>query len=211
MCLVVAAGEYRGEAIVPREGDWVIAADGGLALCRSLGIEPDEVIGDFDSLGYVPRGGRVTRLPREKDDTDTLYALRVGADRGYRRFGIHAGTGKRLDHTLANIQCLCWLAERGMRGYLWDGDVVLTVIRDDQIRLRALAEGTVSVFAPAGDARGVTIRGLKYEVEGATLTGTFPLGVSNAFTGREGCVGVEQGMLLICAPAEALPDGEAAE
>ena len=202
-CLIVAAGEYRGEPVQKSEGDYVIAADGGFALCRTLNLKVDEVIGDFDSLGFEPEHRHVTRLPVEKDDTDTMHALRVGYARGYRRFEIHAGTGGRLDHTLANIQSLCWLADKGARGILFDGDVALTVIKNATLALKGREGDTVSVFAAAGDARGVTIRGLKYEAERITLTGTFPLGVSNALTGREAAISVDEGLLLICAPAEA--------
>ena len=116
-CIIVGAGEYGGEKIARRDGDMLIAADAGYLLCQRLGLAPDQVVGDFDSMGFVPERPGVTRLPVEKDDTDTLRALRIGASMGYRRFEIHAGTGGRVDHTIANIQCLIWLAERGLRGF----------------------------------------------------------------------------------------------
>ena len=84
----------------PAPGDLVIAADGGYA--HMGGIKPDLVVGDFDSLGYVPDGESVVRHPAEKDDTDTMLAARIGIERGYRTFLLLGGVGGRLDHTLRN-------------------------------------------------------------------------------------------------------------
>ena len=199
-CIVIGAGEYFGEKIAVHDGDCVIAADAGYLLAQRLGIRIDEVIGDFDSTGFVPDFPRVRRLPVEKDDTDTLHALRVGVDMGFDTFHIHGGTGGRLDHTIANIQCLTWLASLGRRGFLYDHGSVFTVIANGVLELPARDQGIVSVFAVNGEAKGVTIKGLQYETDGVTLTGTFPIGCSNAFVGRAACIGVEDGYLLVSFP-----------
>ncbi|MBR0463067.1 MAG: thiamine diphosphokinase [Clostridia bacterium] len=202
-CHIIAAGTYYGEAIAPAEGDLVIAADGGLALCHKLGLPVQIVVGDFDSLGYVPEGENVVALPKAKDDTDTLYALRLGLERGYRAFHIHGGTGgARLDHTVANMQCLCWLARRGAQGWLYDQGAVFTAIDGPAtLTIEADYEGIVSVFALDGAAEGVTIRGLEFEVSDATLTPDFPIGCSNALKGQKAEISVKSGCLLISLPA----------
>lgn len=201
-CIIAGAGEYYGRIVSPRPDDWVIAADGGyLRLCH-MGVRADEVIGDFDSLGFRPNHPNVQQLPVEKDDTDTLFALRAGVKKGFRIFHIYGGTGGRLDHTLANIQCLAWLAGQGLRGWLYGDGCALTALRNGTMAFEAPAGRTASVFALGGDADGVTIEGLKYTVENIRLTGVFPIGVSNETTGRPARISVRNGALLLVLPDE---------
>ena len=176
--------------------DFVIAADGGLLHTESLGITPDAILGDFDSLGYVPEGSRV--FPVEKDDTDAMLAIRLGLERGCREFLLYGSLdGPRLDHTVANFQALQYLADRGARGYLVGTDTLVTVVKDGILRFPAGCLGTVSVFCHGSDARGVTLTGLHYPLDNGTLTAGFPLGVSNHFTGEEAVIAVESGSLLV--------------
>ena len=102
----------------PAPGDYVIAADRGYDSLMAYGVTPDLVVGDFDSLGYMPQHPNVTRLPAEKDDTDMVFALRRGLDMGYRRFVLLGGLGGRLEHTLGNLQLLDWLSTQGAVGFL---------------------------------------------------------------------------------------------
>ena len=204
VCYIFGAGQPPACPPETGAGDLVVAADGGYAWTQAAGIRTDVVIGDFDSLGHVPElsgdGPVVVSLPAEKDETDTLAALRYGLERGFRCFHIYGGTGGRLDHTVANIQCLVYLAVRGARGYLHDRDTVLTAF-GGEILLAARLHGTISVFALGGPAEGVWLRGLKYELENAVLTPDFPLGGSNAFTGQPASIKSERGVLLVVYPA----------
>ena len=108
------------------DGDLVIAADAGYENLRQAGIRPDLVVGDFDSLGYVPKGQESVVYPARKDDTDTMLAVRIGLNRGYRRFLLYGALGGRMDHTLANLQCLSFIVDHGGEGYLL-GDEMMTV------------------------------------------------------------------------------------
>ena len=198
VCYIFGAGSFYGLHTRPGSGDLVIAADGGYALCREAGVTPDLVIGDFDSLGEVPAGENVVRLPVEKDDTDTLAAIRLGLDRGFRDFRLYGGTGgDRPEHTLANLQCLLLLAEHGADGYLYDRASVITAVKNGTLALPAGYRGNLSVFTISGPARGVTIRGLKYGLEDGILTPELPLGVSNSFTGAAAEITVRDGALLV--------------
>lgn len=182
--------------------DLVIAADGGLAHAQALGLAPGVILGDFDSLGYVPQGANV--FPVEKDDTDAMLAVRWGLEEGFRRFFLYGSVdGPRLDHTVANFQTLQFLAERGARGILVGADALVTVVRDGTLSFPAGSEGTVSVFALTSQARGVTLKGLHYPLENATLTCGFPLGASNHFTGAEAKISVREGSLLVIWQREA--------
>ncbi|MFT3985472.1 MAG: thiamine diphosphokinase [Lachnospiraceae bacterium] len=201
ICILFGAGEAYGQPKAPSPGDFVIAADGGLTYALGCGITPDLVVGDFDSLKTPPDNGLNTiQLPREKDDTDMVAALYEGWQRGFRVFHIYGGTGGRLDHTLANMQCVAELASRGGRGYLFDKDTVITAIWNCIIRFSADARGTISVFSHSETAFGVNERGLKYSLVDATLYNIRPLGISNEFTGEPSSISVREGTLVIIYP-----------
>jgi len=195
-CIIFCAARFD-KLISPIEpGDYVIAADGGLRHTRVLGLTPDCILGDFDSLGYVPDSAQV--FPVEKDDTDAMLAVRRGLAEGCTEFYIYGGLdGPRLDHTLANFQTLQYLAEHGAKGYLVGEEYMATVVRNGALQLPARERGYVSVFCMGADAAGVCIRGLKYAMEDGCLQAGFPLGVSNQFTGRPACISVRDGSLLV--------------
>ena len=195
-CVIFCAAGFDGLLEALDESDFIIAADGGLSHTKQLGIIPDAILGDFDSLGYVPEGANV--FPVEKDDTDAMLAVRLGLERGYREFLLYGSLdGPRLDHTVANFQTLQYLADRDAQGYLVGKDTLVTVIKNGTLRFPAGCAGTVSVFCHGSDARGVTLTGLYYPLENGTLTPGFPLGVSNHFTGEEAAITVKGGSLLI--------------
>ena len=194
---VFAAGSYYGLPELPSPGDWIVAADAGYDFCRSVGFRPDLVVGDFDSSDE-PKGETVLRLPVEKDDTDTLHALRLGLERGCRDFVIYGGTGgARPDHTLANLQCLLFLAEHGARGRLYGDGVVWRVLSRERLDFPDSERGTLSLFCLSGEARGVTLRGLKYNMERGMIRSDFPIGVSNSFVGQAASVEVEEGSAML--------------
>jgi thiamine pyrophosphokinase len=197
ICHIVGAGETLRLALNKDTGDLVIAADAGYDTLIKAGVEPDIVIGDFDSLPGLPAHPNTIRLSREKDDTDMLAAIRLGLERSYTLFHIYGGTGGRLDHTLANIQCLAFLSQRNARGILFGTNESITAITNGSICFKAESKGYVSVFAHGNKARGVTLTGLKYPLTDATLTNTFPVGVSNEFTGRISKIEVREGTLII--------------
>ncbi|MCE5188730.1 MAG: thiamine diphosphokinase [Eubacteriales bacterium] len=194
ICYIVCALPQE-QPPAPKPGDLVIAADAGY---RNLGgVKADYVVGDFDSLGYVPEGEHVVRHPAEKDDTDAMLAARLGLSLGYRRFILLGSVGGRLDHTLANIQTLAFLQGRGARACLLGEEQTIAILERETLRFRAGLTGIVSVFAYDKTACGVYERGLKYPLTDAALTDDFPLGVSNAFTSAPAEISVEQGRLLV--------------
>lgn len=195
-CIILCAGGFEGFLEQPRRGDFLLAADGGYAHCKALGLSPDEVLGDFDSLEYIPTDATV--FPAEKDDTDSMLAVRRGLSLGYREFMLYGSLdGARLDHTVANFQTLQFLADHGAEGYLIGRDYIVTVVKDGAIRFAASAEGIISIFCMGKDAQGVTLTGLQYPLCDATLTAGFPLGVSNHFIGKPAEISVTDGSLLV--------------
>ena len=194
ICYIVCALPQE-KPFSPAPGDLVVAADAGYRQLR--GVQPDYVVGDFDSLGYEPEGERILRHPAQKDDTDTLLAAKLGLSLGYVRFVLLGGVGGRLDHTLANIQTLAYLHAQGAKACLVSDAETIALLEDDTLRFRAGLRGVVSVFAYGERATGVYERGLAYPLTDATLTDDFPLGVSNAFTGAPAEIAVGQGRLLV--------------
>ena len=181
------------EPVAP--ADYLLAADGGLRHLEKLNLKPQGILGDFDSLGYTPEGAEV--FPVEKDDTDAMLAARKGLELGFREFWFYGALdGPRLDHTVANFQTLQFLADHGARGYLIGRDYLVTVVKNETVSFGAVAEGIISLFCLGADAKGVTIRGLHYELENGILTPGFPLGVSNHFTGKAATIQVKDGSLL---------------
>ena len=194
--MIFCAADFDTLAEPVEKEDYVIAADGGLLHTRKLGLEPNCILGDFDSLGYIPDLAQV--FPVEKDDTDSMLAVRRGLEAGCNRFLLYGCLdGPRLDHTVANFQTLQFLADRGTRGFLVGKTHIVTLIREGTVRFPKEAKGILSVFCMGKDATGVTLTGLQYPLENSTLTAGFPLGASNHFIGQEASVSVGEGSLLL--------------
>ena len=209
-CLIFCAGGFEKLALPIENDDYVLAADGGLTHLQKLGIAPQGIIGDFDSLGYVPENAQV--FPVEKDDTDAMLAVRKGLELGYREFILYGALdGPRLDHTIANLQTLLFLEEYGAKGTLVGLKYLITTVKNGALRLPKAEKGIVSVFCLGKSAEGVSIRGLQYELENGQMECGFPLGVSNHFVGKEASVAVQKGTLLVMYDVEkGFPLGEKA-
>lgn len=198
-CFIFAAGTFFGLRERPADGDLVIAADAGYRVCEQQNIKPDLLLGDFDSMELPAFSGEVCRLPVEKDDTDTMAAVKEGLARGCTEFFLYGGTGgKRLDHTLANLHTLLYIRRRGARGYLYDDDFLWTVIENESITIRREVEwGIVSVFPLSGRAEGIDERGFQYPLENAALTAAYPMGVSNHILEDTAQIAVRRGALAV--------------
>lgn len=193
-CVILCAGEIGGGILPLEQDDLLIAADGGYTHTEQLGLAPHIVLGDFDSLGYVPEGAQVH--PKEKDDTDAMLAVKLGLSKGYKEFYIYGGMdGPRVDHTMANFQLLHYLSEHGAKGYLIGVHQIATVITGN-LEFPPEQTGTVSVFCLGQEAL-VDIEGLKYSLKDGLLQPSFPLGVSNQFIGEKGKITVKKGTVLV--------------
>lgn len=205
-CILIGAGDLTMGELAVAEDDYVIAVDGGLSYCSVLNVEPDLIVGDFDSVNAGEKQAiydlkkvmpeRIVQLPEEKDDTDMIAAIKRGLTLGYTDFRIYAATGGRFDHMLANIQCLLYLKNRGAVGYLVDGTGMILVLQNEAVHFQKGLEGTMSLFALTKEAKDVCIRGMKYPLEHGTITNDFPIGISNEFLGEEAEVSVGDGELV---------------
>lgn len=187
----------------PSDGDIVICADSGINYARRVGVRPDIVLGDFDS-SERPEGTDnpfdIIALPREKDDTDALYAARTALAEGCDKIYLAGGLGGRLDHTLGAISVLRFIEKEGAECVICDGKTRVSLVRsgtEKKFEYDANVE-YISVFPSNGKSFGVKIKGLKYSLENFELTSDFPIGVSNEYVfGQDGFISSENGDLLI--------------
>ncbi len=196
-CYIFGALDTAVADFKPQENDLIIAADGGYSTLKKLNKKPDLVVGDFDSLGEAPENEKIIKHPVKKDDTDTLLAVKIGLEKGYKTFVIYGAIGGRLDHTVASIQTATFVAENGGIAYIYDGNYTITAIKNSSIKFKDNAKGYISIFGLSGVAKGVTIDGLLYTLDNAEITPHFPIGVSNEFINKESEISVKDGVLTI--------------
>ncbi len=195
-CWIVGAGECK--TLPPPDKDtFIIAADGGYDNLKKHGISPSLLVGDLDSIENVPENIEILRYRVKKDETDMHLAYLEGVRRGYRDFAIFGGLGGRLDHSLANLSLLAFIANDGSCAKLIGEHETLLIIKNSTVELCGKYGTYFSVFAFGGEARGVTIKRAEYEAEEITLSPDFPLGVSNKFLDAPAEISVSEGMLLI--------------
>lgn len=187
-----------------REDDVIVCADSGLEYARRCGVTPSVVLGDFDSFcGDLPVDAEVIRLPAEKDDTDTLFAVRLGLQRGVREFLIAGGIGGRLDHTLGAVQTLNWLVSHGARAAMDDGRQFVEVLQGPAKREYAKDfRSYCSLLALSSHVTGVTLSGFRYPLTEGTLTYDFPLGVSNEIREPVATLRFSEGRLAVIRSAD---------
>lgn len=196
-CYIVGSGDFTARDLKRQEDDFIIAADGGYRYLSEIGMKPDLLVGDFDSLDFVPQNVQIYRFPAEKDDTDMGLAIQKGMELGFSDFSLYAGSGTRNDHFFANLQLLNRFCEKGCTIKMVCPECNIYALKDGEIVL-SRTEGTVfSVFSLSDKCRGVSIKNAKYEIENESLSNRFPLGVSNEFTGGNTEISVKDGVILI--------------
>ncbi len=195
-CYIFAAALGEPEVFKPTSDDLIIAADAGYLKLEKMGISPHLTVGDFDSLGKIPLNTEVIKHPVKKDDTDTLLAIKIGLEKCFKHFCLYGCTGKRLDHTLANLQALSFIAENNAIGYLYGEEFVATAIKENSIEFSNKQNGNISVFSATTECE-ISIEGLLYPLDHAKVTYNFPIGVSNEFTGQNAKITVHKGTAII--------------
>ncbi len=185
-----------------RDVPFVISADSGARHCRSFGVIPDLLVGDFDSISEADYGGlkaagtQIQRFPIEKDMTDSELAVKIAIEKGCSKIILLGAMGTRLDHSLSNLFLLKKLLDAGVEGVVADENNEVTLIKDSILLDRE--EGTNITLLPlAGSAKGVTTKGLYYPLTNATLEVGSSWGVSNLFSEDRAQVTVKEGYLLV--------------
>ena len=180
-----------------RRDDWFVYCDGGLKHIQELGREPDLIVGDFDSHEQPETDTETIVLPREKDDTDTVYAVKEAVRRGFREFLLIGVTGERFDHTFGNVSVLLYLDSLGIPACILDDYSEMRIIS----RETAEVKGDCSWFSLlniSGTAKGITIRDAKYPLTDGEITSEYQYGISNeVLPGETACISVREGRLLL--------------
>ena len=202
-CVIVGGasiGDYRTVGAMLRQDDYVIYCDCGLRHMDGLGAEPDLIVGDFDSYSNPEMGTETIVLPCEKDDTDTVFAVKEAIKRGFEDFLLVGVVGERLDHTLGNVSILLMLDSTGKKGTIIDDYSEMEIV-SDRCEMPCIIDDSYVYFSLiniSGTARGVTIRGAKYPLENAEITCEYQYGVSNeVLPGCTAEVSVGEGRLLL--------------
>lgn len=199
-CVIVGGADIsnhdRINSIITNE-DYVIFCDSGLKHMENLAVKPSLIVGDFDSHENPQLDIETIVLPCEKDDTDTVFAVKEAIRRGYRDFLLIGVIGARLDHTLGNVYILEYLDELGLKGKIIDDYSEMELVS----REPAYIEDSYAFFSLiniTGIAKGITIENAKYPLNDAEITCGYQYGVSNeVISGKTAKVSVKEGKLLL--------------
>lgn len=214
--LIITGGsldyDWAMQYVKTLDHDMVIAADRGLLHCLKLGIKPDYCLGDFDSFEGGVSGAKavfgedIKQYPCEKDDTDTLLAIRAAFELGCKRGVLLGATGTRLDHVLANVGNLFIAKKKGFDLEIIDkNNRIYALIGNAAKGEPGMAYFTkngcygdyVSVLAFGGDVMGISYEGFKYELHDAVLEAGNSIGVSNELVKETGTITIKSGMAVI--------------
>ena len=196
ICAIISGGEFS-----PLEGidraEYVIACDKGYEYAVKSGIKPDLILGDFDSCEMeLPENVIVEKLPKEKDDTDTMAAIHRALGMGFEHILMYCALGGRLDHLLGNIQAASFAASSSAFVEIIDMDNRLYFMQNTSVEIEPRSGWSLSLLALTDECENVTVRGTKYTLENASLINRYPLGISNEWDGSAHiCVG--RGILLV--------------
>ncbi len=179
---------------------YVICADAGYETALKAGVQPDLVVGDFDSAKEPPpKDVKSVNLPVDKDVTDAMFAVMKGFSLGFGSFLLLGCLGgKRFDHTLANLEVLQYIREHGGHGIMADDHTKIFLLHDEKLKMTSMVGATVSVFPYNGSSCLVSYYGLRYPLNHEQLScGCLPMGVSNQIVSDPAEVRVHNGSALV--------------
>ena len=196
LCAIISGG--ADDLLTDIEAaDFLIACDKGYAYAQKAGLIPDLLVGDFDSYqGPAPKDVPILDLPVEKDDTDTMAAIRWAVGEGYSEIRLYCALGGRLDHLMGNIQALSFACAHGVKASLLGKDARLYFLSNASITLSPDPSYSLSVLALTDRVENVSISGVKYPLQNAVVTNTFPIGISNEWEG-DAIISAGPGILLV--------------
>ena len=199
-CVIVGGGDISNyDRIIAhiKSDDFVIFCDSGLKHMEKIAVKPSLIVGDFDSHENPKLDIETIVLPCEKDDTDTVFALKEAVRRGCTDFLLIGVIGARLDHTLGNVYILEYLDELGLKGKIIDDYSEMELVSHEP----AYIEDSYAFFSLINitrTAKGVAIENAKYLLNDAEITCGYQYGVSNeVISGQTAKVTVSKGKLLL--------------
>ena len=199
-CVIVGGADIHNYGFIRNKlcaDDYVVFCDSGLKHLEQLQIKPNLIVGDFDSHENPHLDAETIVLPCEKDDTDTVYAVKEALSRGFDDFLLIGVVGARLDHTLGNVSILLYLDSLGKKGYIIDDYSEMEVVSDEPVSI-CDQYAFFSLLNITGCAKGITVTGAKYPLDGGDISCEYQYGVSNeVLPGEKAIVSVKCGKLLL--------------
>ena len=199
-CVIVGGADINNYEYIKsclRSDDFIVFCDSGLKHLESLQVKPGLIVGDFDSHDNPHLGVETIVLPCEKDDTDTVFAVKEAINRGFDDFLLIGVVGARLDHTLGNVSILLYLDSFGKKGIIIDDYSEMEIVSNEP----AYIENSYAFFSllnVSGTAKGITIENAKYLLNNAEITCEYQYGVSNeVLPGKTAKVSIFEGKLLL--------------
>ena len=199
-CVIIGAApitNYKKIRSFLREDDFVIACDGGLNHIKKLKVTPNLIVGDFDSHKNPNLPIETIVLPHEKDDTDSVFALKTALSRGFKDFLFIGMIGGRLDHSLGNLYMLVKCRDEGAKALMIDDFSEMQIVGKEEAEITD-DYAYFSLLNITGKASGITIKNAKYPLENAEIKPDYQYGVSNEVQkNKQAAVSVKEGCLLL--------------
>lgn len=200
-CVIISGSPDCNIAFIKsqiKNDDYVICADKGYQYALQADINPDLVVGDFDSCGIDVNGDfEIIKLQTHKDDTDTMHAIDVALEKGYDDFLLLGATGGRFDHTFANVSLLQYIHSKGASGLISSETEVIEYISTGKKEFRNLSGITFSVFPFGCSEVCLSITGAEYPLDRGILKSSFPMGISNVFSTDLSTIEIYDGNAII--------------
>ena len=199
-CVIVGGADINNYAFIREKlcaDDYVIFCDSGLKHLENLQVQPGLIVGDFDSHENLLLDVETIVLPCEKDDTDTVFAVKEAIKRGFDDFLLIGVLGARLDHTLGNVSILLYLDSLGKKGCIIDDYSEMEIVSNEPVSV-CDDYSFFSLLNISGCAKGITITGAKYPLVDGEFSCEYQYGVSNeVLPGQVAVVSVKEGKLLL--------------
>lgn len=196
ICAIISGGAFAPLTDIEKS-EFIIACDKGYEYAKKSGIIPNLIIGDFDSFcGNLPNEIPVLKLPREKNETDTMAAIGYAVNKGFDKILLFCALGGRLDHLLGNLQAAAFAAKAGLTVKIQDENNEIYVFSNSMVSVPKRENFSISIISLTDKCENVTISGAKYALQNAVLTNASTLGISNEWNG-DITVSVSDGVLAV--------------
>lgn len=200
-CVIISGSpetnpDFIKQAVKP--DDYVICADRGYEFASLAGVEPNLIVGDFDSYKEkISASCEIVKLNPRKDDTDTIHSIDLAFEKGFTDFLLLGALGGRTDHTFANITSLLYIADKGGRGVLLSEKERIELLNKGEYFYEKYCGKTFSLFPFGCESVCVSYRGVEYPIERYNLKSSVPLGISNVFTSEKSKIKIYDGNAIL--------------